>query len=39
MAIEEVAKALGLTPAMVKSDWRFARACLQQQLGPGRQPE
>jgi RNA polymerase sigma factor (TIGR02999 family) len=35
MTVEEVAAALATTPALVKSDWRFARAFLQQKLRPG----
>lgn len=32
MTVEEVAAALATTPALVKADWRFARAFLQQKL-------
>jgi len=36
MTVDEVAAALGATPALVKADWRFARAFLQQKLRPDR---
>lgn len=36
MTVEEVAAALGTTAALVKADWRFARAFLQQKLRPDR---
>ncbi len=39
MTVEEVAEALDTTPALVKSDWRFARAFLQQELGGDRRPQ
>lgn len=32
MTIDEVAAALATTPALIKADWRFARAFLQQRL-------
>lgn len=32
MTVDEVAAALATTPALVKADWRFARAVLQQKL-------
>lgn len=32
MTVDEVAAALATTPALVKADWRFARAFLQQRL-------
>lgn len=39
MTVEEVAEALDTTPALIKSDWRFARAFLQQELGGDRRPD
>lgn len=38
MTVDEVAVALATTPALVKSDWRFARALLQQKLRPAKPP-
>ncbi|MGE0145617.1 MAG: ECF-type sigma factor [Planctomycetota bacterium] len=39
MTVEEVAAALDTTPALVKADWRFARAFLQRKLqSDGPQP-
>jgi DNA-directed RNA polymerase specialized sigma24 family protein len=35
LLVEEVAEVLGLGPTTVKSDWRFARAWLQQKLSEG----
>lgn len=35
MTVDEVAAALATTPALVKADWRFARAFLQQKLRSG----
>lgn len=34
MTVDEVAAALATTPALVKADWRFARAFLHQKLRP-----
>jgi RNA polymerase sigma factor (TIGR02999 family) len=34
LSVEETAAALDLSPATVKNEWKFARACLHRALGP-----